>query len=526
MIEIASDAGSRERPTAGVLLFAGIVLAALTEALASTVLSLGRGDIIGDIHATPDEFAWLDIGYTAMKFAGFAISPWLMGRVRPRPLMIVLTLTTGASCAFAMMAARLDLMVVLRAVQGMSGGVLLVAGQTLVFLAYPRRRQPILQAFFAMAAVVAPATVAPALQGWLLDARSWIWTFFSIIPIALAAAGALSLAEDPDLGHIRSRPLDRIGLVLAAASLGSLTYVLSQGSRWDWFEEPGIGWLTLAGLAAMAAFVAHTRLSGRRRLLNFAVFRSADFSFAFAVSFIAGAALFGSAFLIPSFAVSVLAFTLTAAGMLLLPSGALFAGALLLAALAIQFRGMPPIATVPLGILLVMAAMWMLSGSTSESGVDDLMPAILLRGLGLGFLFLPITLIAFIDLDGRRLASGIALFNTGRQLGGLAGVAWLQTLIDHKVAANVVALGANVTSGDLAAGERLSAVATSLAARGMEASEASRAATALLSRIIAGQAAVLAFDTAFDAVALLFVLAAPLLIAARIGLGRLARPRA
>ena len=118
MIEIASDAGSRERPAAGVLLFAGILLAALTEALASTVLSLGRGDIIGDIHATPDEFAWLDIGYTAMKFAGFAISPWLMGRVRPRPLMIVLTLTTGASCAFATMAARLDLMVVLRAVHG------------------------------------------------------------------------------------------------------------------------------------------------------------------------------------------------------------------------------------------------------------------------------------------------------------------------------------------------------------------------------------------------------------------------
>jgi MFS transporter, DHA2 family, multidrug resistance protein len=62
-----------------------------------------------------------------------------------------------------------------------------------------------------------------------------------------------------------------------------------------------------------------------------------------------------------------------------------------------------------------------------------MMPAILLRGLGLGFLFLSITLIAFSDLNDRNLASGIGLFNAGRQLGGLMGVAGLQTIIDHDV---------------------------------------------------------------------------------------------
>lgn len=96
---------------------------------------------------------------------------------------------------------------------------------------------------------------------------------------------------------------------------------------------------------------------------------------------------------------------------------------------------------------MIMVAMWMLSGSTSESGADDMMAAILLRGFGLGFLFLSITLIAFSNLDSRNLASGIGLFNTGRQLGGLAGVAALQTLIDHNVAGNVAVLGANVTAG-------------------------------------------------------------------------------
>ena len=83
------------------------------------------------------------------------------------------------------------------------------------------------------------------------------------------------------------------------------------------------------------------------------------------------------------------------------------------------------------------------------------MPAILTRGLGLGFLFLSITIIAFSNLDGRNLASGISLFNTGRQLGGLIGVAGLQTLLDHEIAGNVAILGAHVTSGDPAVSERL-----------------------------------------------------------------------
>lgn len=128
-----------------------------------------------------------------------------------------------------------------------------------------------------------------------------------------------------------------------------------------------------------------------------------------------------------------LGFTPTAAGELLLPSAAAFIGALLLAAFLMQACRLPPIATVPAGILLIMTAMWLLSRSSGESGADEMMPAILLRGLGLGFLFLSITLIAFNELPPAQLAFGIPIFNIGRQLGGLIG---LQTVIDHQVAAN------------------------------------------------------------------------------------------
>jgi len=257
---------------------------------------------------------------------------------------------------------------------------------------------------------------------------------------------------------------------------------------------------------------------------DFSAFASHDFFFAHIVSFVAGAALFGSAFLIPTFAVSVLAFTPTNAGQLLLPSGIIFAGSLLISAFLIQARHIPPIATVPFGILMIMTAMWMLSGSTIESGAGDMMPAILLRGLGLGFLFLSLTLIALGNLDQGNLASGIGIFNMGRLIGGLMGVAGLQTLIESNVAANAIVLGANITAGTPAVSERLATSAAMLVARGMDAAAASRAAVSQLGRAVGGQSTVTAFDTAFNAVALLFVFAAPVLVAIKIALSRSHKP--
>ncbi|UPJ49587.1 DHA2 family efflux MFS transporter permease subunit [Bradyrhizobium sp. 200] len=510
---------SRDRSAAGALLVVGIVLATLTEAIASTVLSLGRGYIIGDIHATPDEFAWLDIGYTASKLIGFMAAPWLTQRVDPCRQLIGATLVMGAACGITTVTARLDLLIGLRIMQGFSGGILLVAGQAMIFHAYPRSHQPILQALFAMGSVVAPATIAPALQGWLIDSRSWAWIFFSVVPVALAAAGLLLIAGGPKPAAPVRRPLDWIGLSLISVALFCFTYVLNQGSRWNWFADAGILWLTVTGTAALLAFLGQQMLARGQGLLDLTLFECEDFCFAFVVSFVAGAALFGSAFLIPSFAVSVLAFRPTDAGLLLLPSGAFFAGTLLVAAFLMQVRRVPAVATVPFGILTIMVAMWMLSGSTSESGAHDMMAAILLRGLGLGFLFLSITLIAFSNLNDGNRASGIGLFNTGRQLGGLIGVAVLQTLIEHNVAGNVTVLGASLTASTPAVGERLRMTAAMLAAEGMDA-VASRVSTSLLDGVLIRQSTVIAFDTAFNAVALLFVIAAPVLVAVKIGLSR------
>ena len=521
MTDAVAAVPSRARSVPGAVLLVGVMLATLTEAIAGTVLSLGRDDIIGDTHATPDEFAWLDFGYLALKLIGFMLAPWLVNRINPRSLVIVATLAMGTASAAAAMTAQLELLVALRMIQGFCGGALLIAGQAAIFLAYPHGRQPLLQACFAMGSVVAPAALAPALEGWLLDTLAWNWIFLSIVPLALVATGLLLLAEAPPSPEAAHRPFDWIGALLISTSLFSITYVLTQGSRWDWFEQPHILWLTVLGVASLLAFLAQRAFVREPGVIRLTPFKVEDFCFAFAVSFVAGAALFGSAFVIPVFARGVLDFTYTEVGALLLPGATLFSGSLLIAGFFFQFCRVPPIATVPFGILMIMIAMWMLSGTTGESGAGDMMAAILLRGFGLGFLFLSVTLTAFMKLDSDNLAAGIALFNAGRQLGGLIGVAVLETLIDHHVAGNVSVLGASIGAGMSAVGERLAMLQTVLAAHGLEAAMAGRAAMALMDRALIGEATVIAFNAAFNAVAVLFVFAAPCLIAIKITLHRL-----
>lgn len=517
----AARPDARVSPASGWWLIGGVVLASLTEAIAGTVLALGRSDIIGDTHTTPDEVAWLDVCYTALKLIGFAFTPWFLTRAEPRNLLLAATLAMGIACAFAAFTSQLEILVVLRAVQGLAGGALLVSGQAILFWTYPPSRQPLVQALFATGSVVAPATVGPALQGWLLDSQSWTWIFFGVVPVALAAAGLLVMADPTPSPSRDRRSLDGTGLALLAAALFGATYVFSQGSRWDWFEAGRIVWFSLIAGVGLILFLIRQRRAGARALFDLTVFKVEDFTFAFLVSFVAGAALFGSAFLIPAFALSVLGFTPTEAGQLLLPSGVAFVAALLLAAFLFQARRIPPIATVPFGILLIMVAMWMLSGSNGDSGEADMMPALLLRGLGLGFLFLSITLIAFNRLAPAQLAFGIGIFNIGRQLGGLIGVAGLQTAIDHQFAANQAVLGVALSPGSPLLAERVAMTTALLAGRGMETGAAAPAAVVLLGRTVAGQARLLAFDTAFLIVALLFVVAAPILVGLKLLLARL-----
>lgn len=500
------------------LLLGLLSIAAAMDAVNSAVLVVARGHIMGGTHATPDEVAWVNMAYLAAKLTALPLAAWLMSRLAPAILLAVTIsalLVSSLGCAAA---ADLGVLIAWRVLQGIAGAGLLVVGQTVLFEAFPRSRQGVVQALFAFATIMAPTTLTPALQGWTVDTLSWSWIFLINVPLGLVGLLALFLIPDCRNRRMASGRFDWPGLMLLGVAMTAFVFVTQEGSRHDWFEEPEIVEFSLVGLVAMALFVTWQILAQKRgALIDLDVLRDEHFSFGFIVSFVAGCALFGSAFIIPAFATGVLDLTPTYAGLLLLPSGVFVCLGLLVAGALIQSRGLDPAKPIPLGILCFMTAMWLLSGSTSQSGLPDMVPALLLRGLGLGFLFVSLTLVTLRDLRPEVLAQGVALFNVGRQIGGQIGIAGLATYLDHQNALNRTVLSQHLVPGD-ALTERQEAIASLLAARGYPAEEAGAAAVAVIQKSLMQQVATLSFNESFLAIALLFVAAAPVLVATKLAL--------
>ena len=161
----------------------------------------------------------------------------------------------------------------------------------------------------------------------------------------------------------------------------------------------------------------------------------------------------------------------------------------------------------------MMVAMWMFSWSTLASGAHDLWIALLVRGLGLGFLFLAVTLITLNGLKPTQIATGVGLFNFGRQMGGVVGISFLTTYLNDQIALNRRVLIENINPASTAFQNRQGHLAEALSSRGLDDGLAHEGAAAIIQHGIQAQVAALSFGAAFFSLMMLFVVAVPLILA-------------
>lgn len=493
-----------------------ITVGALTAATVMDGLNAIIFDIAGDhmagyVSASPDEAAWLNLAYFMAKVCGLPITALFLTWLGTRRLLqcaLVLVVVASTGC---WLGRDLPFLVLCRALQGLGGAVILVGGQSWLFGQFHDRRQGLIQAIFALGAIMVPTTAAPAIAGVVVDADSWNAVMLLNVPIGLVVLAVLPLITPPRVPCV-VKP-DWLGLALICIGLPSSVYVLVEGSRWDWFEDSKIVWLSLIAGATLIGFIFWQRSARNRSpLIDFKIFRHEEFAFGFAVSFVAGFALFGSAFLIPAFTLEVLQFPARDAGLVLLPSALTVGLGLLISGSVVQFLRAPPVVIVPFGIAIFMTAMWLLSGSNTESGYSDLVPTLVLRGFGMGLLFIAITIICLGDLTGAEIPQGVGLFNLGRQMGGLIGIAFLTTFLEHHMALSRTAIVSNLGQGSQAVTQALQGMEWGFASRGVVPEQVKSAALAALDRIVTGQAAAISFNEAFLSLALLFVVAVPCLL--------------
>lgn len=510
----------RLTPSMTVLLIGGVGFACLMDSLVGSSIAIARLDMMGDLNTSVDEFAWLDFANLTGKFIGFIIIPWLFGVVFPLRGMKGVTLVMAVACGLSACTANLPAQVVLRSVQGLAAGMLVVGGQSVLFRAYPSRLQPVIQACFAMAAVVTPATLAPLFQGWMVDEWSWQALFLSAPVCGLFALGALSLLDDRVLDKDGPDSLNAPSLLLFAAAFIFLNYISNRGGRYNWFEADHITLLTIAGFTALALFlIREVRLNlspDGKPLINANVFKDPNFLFTFPIGFIAGIILFGTLYMVPNYALSILHYSPTEAGLLLLPGIVFFLLAFCIVTLVDFKAPIPVMVCLPLGVFILLVSLWLLSDLNVYSGEADYIWRLNVRALGLGFLFLSINLVGLRNLTGTLNTQGVSLFYTMRQAGGLFGVAGLQRYADHQNAHNDMILSAHFNVGNPLLDERLTALGNILQQQGLSAQDALTGASSLLAQGMQRQIVSISNNEAFFSMVVMLFIVIPLLVTFRI----------
>jgi DHA2 family multidrug resistance protein len=373
------------------------------------------------------------------------------------------------------------------------------------------------QSLYVLGIIVAP-TVGPTLGGWITDNYNWPWIFYVNIPIGMVSAAIVIAFLEDSKFRVNSLKVDAPGILLLAAGLGSLQYVLEEGNLKDWFEDALIVRLTIIAAVSLLSLILW-ELSPRNKqpVINFGVLKNRDLTASLIIFLALGFGLYGGTFIFPLFAQHILGFTPTVTGLMLMP-GAIGTGIMAIVcgrALNGTRQLVNPLILVVGGLALFSYSMWDMAHLTSQSGESDVRLALILRGLGLGMLFTPINFLAFNSLKGAEIAQGASLLNLSRQIGGSLGIALLSTYITKRVALHYDILATNASMANPVFVSRLKMITQSFIAKGYDAASAHTAALKVLSGTIQRESNTMSYNDAFLLIGLSVVVVSPALFLLR-----------
>ena len=392
-----------------------------------------------------DQMIWVQTAYLTAEIVAIPLTGYFTARLGMRWLFV------SAICVFTLasfgcgQSETFETLIAWRIVQGFAGGTLIPAVFSAVFLLFPPRSQGIATTIAGIAAVFAP-TVGPIVGGWLTETYSWHWLFrINVVPGVLAALGAAWSLRSAASNARSDRSIDVIALVLLAAGLTALQIGLK--------DAPSLGWLSPNVAALLAGFVLCTVWFAWRTwhaaspLVELQCFRDRNFAVGCGLSFILGAGLFGSTYLMPFFLGLVREHDAFRIGQIMLVTGI---AQLLSAPLAVYLEQRVGGRTLCLfGFGLFAAGLLASTTQTAETDFAEMVVPQIMRGAASMFCLLPPTRIALGYLATEKVADGSGLFNLMRNLGGAIGLALIDTTIFSRAETRGEAIAQELQDGNI-----------------------------------------------------------------------------
>ncbi len=410
-----------------------VALAAFMEVLDTSIANVALPYMAGNLGASNDQSTWVLTSYLVSNAIILPISGWLAGAIgRKRFFMACLGVFTVSSLLCGI-APSLGFLLLFRVLQGAGGGGLQPMAQAILADTFPPQQRGLAFALYGITAIMAP-TIGPTLGGWITFNYSWRWIFFINLPVGVATWFLVRrFVEDPPyLSKMKAAgvKLDYIGIALLTFGVGALQILLDKGQEDDWFGSRFITTLVVVSSLSLISLVIWEWFQ-KAPIIDVRMFKSFNFASANLMMFTLGILLFSALVLMPQFLQTLVGYTSQLAGL------ALSAGGLVL---LFEMPVMGKLTTkvqarylIACGWLALSIAMYY---STKRIDLTiSFNTAVWLRiaqVIGLGFLFVPITLVAYVGIAPEKNNSVAGIVNFMRNMGSSVGTSLVTTLIARR----------------------------------------------------------------------------------------------
>jgi EmrB/QacA subfamily drug resistance transporter len=399
------------------------IMGTFAQVLASTTINVAIPEIMGAFGLGHDQAQWLATGFLAATTIAMLLTAWLVERFGFRATFVGAIVIFEAGSFIGGLAPNIDLLIFGRVLQGAASGVIQPLAMLVVFQVFPPHQRGSAMGLFGIGTILAPS-LGPALAGVLMDEFGWRFVFFMGTPFDFVGILA-AFAFLPDRVPCPKRSFDWTGCLLLTVSIAFVLVALTGGQRHGWSDD-GVIVNCAIGLGAFIVFLIWESIV-RQPLLNLRVFRHRAFAAAAAVSFVIGAGLFATTYLVPLFVQTIQGYSATLSGLLMLPGGLIIGAVFPLSGwLSDRVRPQYPIVA---GLLLIAVSSFLLIDVDTGTGFWTLVCWTILGRLGFAFIFPALGTGSLRALPPEEIAQGSGVINFARQLGGAFGVNVLATAL-------------------------------------------------------------------------------------------------
>jgi DHA2 family multidrug resistance protein len=479
-----------------------VALAAFMEVLDTSIANVALPHLAGDLGASNDESTWVLTSYLVSNAIVLPISGWLANLFgRKRFFLVCISLFTVSSLLCGI-APNLSILILFRVIQGLGGGGLQPMAQAILADTFPPQKRGLAFALYGITAIMAP-TIGPTLGGWLTDNYSWRWIFYINLPVGILTLYLVQrVVEDPPyLARDKSAGIrvDYIGISLLALGVGALQVLLDKGQEDDWFGSHFIVALVAISAISLVSLVLW-ELYSKTPIIDIRLFKNFNFATANLMMFVLGVLFFSSLVMMPQFLQTLMGYTAESAGLVL-------SGASLIILVEMPITGQ---LTTKVPAKYIMAFGWLslaFGMYYSTTGLDLLISfkaaswLRVVQAFGLGFLFVPINLSAYVGIPPEKGNSVSGLVNFMRNIGSSVGTSIVTTLLARRAQFHQSMLSYHATNYDPAFRNQLSGLTQQLLHAGATAPDARAQAYGRIYQSLQVQSQTLAYIDTFKVLA-------------------------